>query len=532
MVLTRKISLLFQKPYKVLVLDCDHTLWKGVCSEDGPTGVVIDEPYLALQQFVRQQIAAGMLVCICSKNDLADVKPVFREHPGMVLREEDVTSWRVNWEPKSSNLRMLAAELQLSIESFIFIDDSPVECAEVSSHCPEVLTLCLPRDVSAIPRFLQHLWVFDREAISVEDTRRTRLYRENYLRQRAAAQAISFQEFLGSLNLQVSIQQAGPEQFQRISQLSQRTNQFNSSGMPYSESELQQATSERLEILSVEVRDCFGDYGLVGAVVCRKNVSLSVEAFYLSCRVLGRGVEHRIIAQLGSLAQAAGLNSIRIFCRESLSNQPFCRFVHSLGGMIERSMRQEISIFLKTEDALKVTFTSPETMALTQERPAPQANAAPPHNNHHTSSMKVALSKLPHTLININELQAFADYFASANRKAPTKAGFAAPLNELEQQIALTWTSVLGTERIGRDENFFDAGGNSLRFMQLAARLSEKFGRNFEITQLFQFPTISSFAAYLGRNAPEQPTSESYERGLRTKTSLQQLKMRMAAGRR
>ena len=143
-----------------------------------------------------------------------------------------------------------------------------------------------------------------------------------------------------------------------------------------------------------------------------------------------------------------------------------------------------------------------------------------------------ALSKLPHILINIEQLQAFASYSASAKRKAKTTADFAAPQNELEEQIARAWTSVLGIERIGRDENFFEAGGNSLRFMQLAARLSEDTGRNIEITELFQFPTISSFAAYLSRDTAQRPAAESYQRGLRARASLQQLKMRMAAGRR
>jgi FkbH-like protein len=451
----------------------------------------------------------------------------------MVLREEDIASWRVNWEPKSSNLRSLAAELQLAPESFIFIDDSPVECAEVSSHCPEVLTLCLPRDASAIPRFLKQVWAFDREAISSEDTKRTQLYRENRLREEAAAQAISFGDFLRSLNLQVCIQQARPEQLQRIIQLSQRTNQFNSSGLSYSESELRRAISQGLETLSVEVRDCFGDYGLVGAIMCRKNsVSLSVESFYLSCRVLGRGVEHRIIARLGSLAQAAGLNSIRIVYRESVSNQPFCRFVNSLGGPTERSMEQEISTFLKTEDALRLIFAPADTAVHKQERPSPPVSGVPQSSHNDNRSMIEALSKLPHILINIEQLQAFASYFASAKCKAKTTADFAAPQNELEQQIARAWTSVLGIERIGRDENFFEAGGNSLRLMQLTARLSENVGRNIEITELFQFPTISSFAAYLSRNTSQRPAAESYQRGLRAKASLRQLKMRMAAGRR
>ncbi|MEB3147732.1 MAG: HAD-IIIC family phosphatase, partial [Sphaerospermopsis sp.] len=144
--LARKIRALKSLPYKVIILDCDNTLWSGVCGEDGATGVKITPPYQALQQFVLAQQQAGKLICLCSKNQEDDVFAVFEQHPDMLLKKHHLVNWRINWQPKSENLQSLAAELQLGLDSFIFIDDNPIECGEVKANCPQVLTLQLPEE--------------------------------------------------------------------------------------------------------------------------------------------------------------------------------------------------------------------------------------------------------------------------------------------------------------------------------------------------------------------------------------------------
>ncbi len=148
----RRFHALQRPPCKVIVLDCDQTLWSGVCGEDGPTGVRLDPPRVALQQFMKRQMEAGKLLAICSKNDEADVNAVFGKGAPMPLKREDFAAWRVNWRPKSENLKAIADELKLGLDSFVFIDDNPVECA-VEAHCPEALTLQLPEDPADIPRF-------------------------------------------------------------------------------------------------------------------------------------------------------------------------------------------------------------------------------------------------------------------------------------------------------------------------------------------------------------------------------------------
>ena len=130
----------------MIVLDCDNTLWKGVCGEDGPLGIEITPPYRALQEFMVGQANAGRLLCLCSKNNESDVLDVFEQRTDMLLREEHFVSRRINWNSKSDNLQSLARELNLGLESFIFVDDNPVECADVEINCPGVLTLQLPTE--------------------------------------------------------------------------------------------------------------------------------------------------------------------------------------------------------------------------------------------------------------------------------------------------------------------------------------------------------------------------------------------------
>ena len=134
--LFRNIFSLKNTRYKVIALDCDNTLWKGVCGEDGVSGIEITEGHKELQKFMVAQINAGMIICLCSKNNEEDVFEVFDKREDMILKRENLVSWRINWNLKSENLKALAKELNLGLDSFIFLDDNPVECSEVKINCP------------------------------------------------------------------------------------------------------------------------------------------------------------------------------------------------------------------------------------------------------------------------------------------------------------------------------------------------------------------------------------------------------------
>jgi FkbH-like protein len=330
----RKIDAIQRAPYKVIVLDCDQTLWKGVCGEEGALGVETDPARKALQEFMVAQHDAGMLLCLCSKNNEPDVVEVFERHPEMPLKREHIVSWRINWNPKSENIRSLAKELQLGTDSFIFLDDDPVECAEVQSNCPNVLTLRLPQEATLIPRFLEHVWAFDHVKATEADQKRTALYRQNVERERLKKESLTFDDFLANLELGVQISPMTPGQLERVAQLTQRTNQFNCTTIRRSESEIQQLChTGKTECLVVDVRDRFGDYGLVGVVMFEPGTdAISVDTFLLSCRALGRGVEHQMLARLGEIALTQGLDYVTIPYLPTRKNQPTLDFLGRVGA--------------------------------------------------------------------------------------------------------------------------------------------------------------------------------------------------------
>src|SRR6185437_8109925 len=284
--LARRLFSLLSAPKKVIVLDCDNTLWKGVCGEDGAKGVSVDAPRRVLQEFMLDQAKAGMLLCLCSKNAQEDVDAVFAQNSGMVLRSENIVAQRINWNSKSQNLRELAQDLQLGLDSFVFIDDNPIECAEVKENCPEVLPLLLPEDPAQIPSFLRSVWVFDHWKVTQEDAQRAAMYRQNAEREQVRRQASNLDEFLAGLELRIEIRPLAEADLARVAQLTERTNQFNFTTVRRSETEIVKFLPDGGDCLIVNVRDRFGDYGLVGVILFRTNrEALEIDTFLLSCRV-------------------------------------------------------------------------------------------------------------------------------------------------------------------------------------------------------------------------------------------------------
>ncbi len=336
-VIARKLHAARTTRYKVIALDCDETLWQGVCGEDGPEGVRLDENHRALQNFMLTEREAGMLLCLCSKNNAEDVYETFRAHPEMPLALEHFTATRLNWEPKSGNLRSLAEELGLALDSFILVDNSATECAEVQAGCPEVLTVPLPPDADEFANYLDHIWAFDRWYTTAEDRSRAKMYGQEVERTRAEQQSASLEDFLASLNLRVRIAPMTADQLPRVAQLTVRTNQMNFTSARRSESAIQNLLhSEGYECLTVEVDDRFGSYGLTGAMLIRADGEvLLIDTFLLSCRALGRGVEHRMLARLGEIAKERRLAKVEIPFVPTSRNRPAEALLRSIGAAFE-----------------------------------------------------------------------------------------------------------------------------------------------------------------------------------------------------
>ncbi len=465
--IARKLHASRTSRYKVIALDCDETLWQGVCGEDGPLGVRLDAGHQALQTFILAQRDAGMLLCLCSKNNEEDVHETFRAHPEMPLKLDHFAASRVNWEAKSANLRSLADELNLGIESFILVDNSATECAEVQANCPEVLSLVLPPVAGEFGAFLDHVWAFDHWITTPEDRSRATLYTQDAARTRAERQSTNLEEFLASLNLEIRIAPMTASQLPRVAQLTERTNQMNFTSVRRSESEIQNLLrSEGYECLAVDVSDRFGRYGLTGVMLFRAGRgALAVDSFLLSCRALGRGVEHRMLARLGEIAMERGLAEVEIPFVPSPRNRPAESLLSAAGAQFEQ----------RTPAGSTFHFPA-DYLAAMQYRAAHHAAVA--HDDRRIQASSSAhFDPVDYARI-ARELRDPARILYTVRGRAsrePALAPSDAPRTDLEKQLAQIWAHLLGIASVGVHQNFFDLGGHSLLAVQLLSLVRQTF---------------------------------------------------------
>ena len=490
--ISRKAYAIWSAPHKVIALDCDQTLWKGICGEDGALGIAVDPPWRALQEFIVGQHEAGMLICLCSKNNEKDVLGVFEHRADMPLKRDHVVSWRVNWSPKSENLESLAQELNLSLDSFVFIDDDPVECAEVRANCPEVLTLNLPQDdPDSIPAFLNNVWAFDRIDVTAEDRNRTALYRQNREREDFRSDSLNFAEFLTNLDLRVRVSDVVPDQLARVAQLTKRTNQFNLTTVRRSEEQIQELLrSLTLECLVVEVSDRFGDYGLVGAIMLQPSRdSLDVDTFLLSCRAMGRGVEHRMLARLGEIAESRGLSYVNLAYERTGENRPALDFLDDVGARFKRKTGQSFSYRLPARAAVAVHHrpTSQEPAGKSDPRASDAGDAPFSRGANPRSELfeRIALE--------LNSAEHISKAIESWMRRPRSKreTALVPPRTPIEEALAAIWSEVLGVEEVGKSDNFFQLGGDSLSATGVMSRVLATFGVELPFERFFDTPTLA-----------------------------------------
>lgn len=326
--------------YKVLVLDCDNTLWSGVIGEDLLNGIKLgpyDYPgniFWRMQQEFAALERQGILLALVSKNNPADVEEVFQKHPNMVLKESQIVAKKVNWEDKPSNLRELAQELNLTLDSFIFLDDSPFECEAVRQQLPMVKTVQVPSTLSDYPRVVAEIKsLFLAGGISADSKGKTEQYRQRAGAEELKARFGSQEEYLKSLELKVELTRNARSSAGRISELSQKSNQFNLTTTRYSVAEIEQMMSSTTHVVySLVVSDKFGNAGLTGVAVMRyEGQNAIVENFLMSCRVIGRGVETGIWPRIVTEATHRGCTELRAAYLPSAKNAQVANFYDRLG---------------------------------------------------------------------------------------------------------------------------------------------------------------------------------------------------------
>lgn len=330
--------------YKVLALDCDNTLWGGIVGEDGVGGIRLD-PYdypgnvfWAVQQHLRHLEAEGVLLCLCSKNNNRDVEEVFAKHPYMVLTDEQIVAKQLNWKPKVENLKELAQELNLGLESFVFIDDSDFELESVRTQLPQVRTVRVPEKLTDYPATIADVAaLFLAPGTPQEGKAKTRQYKQLAA---AAAEAGSFQDhddYLRSLNLKLRIYRDARDHVARIAELAQKSNQFNLTTRRYTAGEIT-ALMDRSDatVYSFDVSDRFGDCGITGVIVLDfTSHDATVDAFFMSCRVIGRGIEFAVWRAVLADARRLGKRRLLATYIPSDKNAQVADFYERLGLTVD-----------------------------------------------------------------------------------------------------------------------------------------------------------------------------------------------------
>jgi FkbH-like protein len=309
---------LYGKTRKCLVLDCDNTLWGGIVGEDGSSGVKIGSSFPGLayrdfQEVVLNLASRGVLLAVASKNNHNDVMRMFCTHDEMLLREEHFAAIKVNWNDKVQSLREIAKELNIGLDSLVFVDDSGFEIENIRSRLPEVATIHLSSKPVEYASLLAESGLFDSLSLSSEDRGRTTMYAADRKRAELAPLYANVEDYLASLNLIADIDRVTPVELSRVFQLMQKTNQFNMTTRRLSEGELDCLISDpKSEVLRLRARDKVSDLGLVGVAILRFHSGVAeVSDFLMSCRALGRGIELAFISRVVSVAFVRGATSVR-----------------------------------------------------------------------------------------------------------------------------------------------------------------------------------------------------------------------------
>jgi FkbH-like protein len=288
---------------KAIIFDCDNTLWKGVFGEDGMEGIDMSPTsksgkfYHLVQRIAVFLSKRGVIVGLCSKNNEQDVLDVLRNHKDMILKEEHIVIKKINWVDKASNLRAIASELNIGIDSLLFVDDSNFEINLIKEQVPEITTIQVPTSISDYPDLvLKNVYTYFNLVLNTDDTKRTEIYKQQIERENSKTFFSSIEEYLASLEIELTVVKNDKTHMPRIAQLTQKTNQFNLSTFRYTENQINQFIEDKkYDVYAMFVKDKFGDNGLTGVCIVKEDEKNSknviIDSLMMSCRIIGRNIE-------------------------------------------------------------------------------------------------------------------------------------------------------------------------------------------------------------------------------------------------
>ena len=301
------ISKLKGKYKKALIFDCDNTLWKGIIGEDGLEGIEMGNStsagkvFFAVQNIAKMLSQNGVIICLCSKNNEDDVNEALDNHPEMTLQNEDIVIKKINWTDKATNIKEIAKSLNIGLDSLVFVDDSEFEINLINEILPEVDTILVPKNLYEYERTLNdYVNKYFNFKINAEDAKKTQIYKEQIERENEKVQFTSIDDYIASLEISVQILENDLSQLSRIAQMTQKTNQFNLTTYRYSEADITGFfNSVNHTIFAYSIKDKYGDSGITAVVILEKMDDdpkvLIINTFLMSCRIIGRNIEHKIM---------------------------------------------------------------------------------------------------------------------------------------------------------------------------------------------------------------------------------------------
>lgn len=433
---------------KLIAVDCDQTLWKGVLAEESIS------MHVSFQQWLQNLSGSGTPIALFSKNEEKDVRKVFDAQSEMPLKSDHILAWCVNWDNKGKNLRALTDELNIGADAVLFLDDNPLECAIVEAAVPHAAVILFD------PHAYLHIWEIPLcSKRTEEDGKRSKMYLQHRQREQFKAEAGGFEAFIQSLHLQVEIKKAEESDFKRVIQLMQRTNQFNTNPG---------RKSSECSTYIVKAQDRFGDYGIVGVLLVQeRNNQWIVDGWYLSCRALGKGIEHQTASWIGKNAPCQQIAVL--FCK-STRNQPALNFLHSL-PCIER--KEECFLF-EAEALAQVHFDGKQESFSVPLVEGLDASA----------SLPIQRSVFARLTMSLNSVEAI--------QKSISK--FEHPLHEA---VLSHLSSLIRRDQIGLDDHLFALGLDSFDAAVLSYRLHKAFNKPVDISDIFNHPTISELCDHI-----------------------------------
>jgi FkbH-like protein len=355
---------------KCIVLDCDNTLWGGIIGEEGINEIKLNDNYPGIcykkfQELLVEAGKKGILLAVCSKNNEQDVFEVWNKHPSNLLNKKNIVAYRIDWNSKVSNIESLAAELNIGLDSIVFIDDNPLERNQVHQNLPLVTVPHFPKQPYELVNFFWSIYnkYFISYDFTDEDLKKTEQYKENFNRQEVKKKFVDINDYLKSLQIEIDIFVSSDLYFSRIAQLTQKTNQFNLTTKRYKIESIKEMVSEGATVFCAGIKDKFGDNGITvsGIIKVLNNQEIEIDSYLLSCRILGLHIEFVTLQSILNVFFKKGVKSVRAKYIPTAKNIQVVDFYDKLGFKTVKIDKQGIKYyqfeqksFFEIEDFYKI----------------------------------------------------------------------------------------------------------------------------------------------------------------------------------